>query len=149
MNKKPYIPWLLPVIGGIFLILTTWSIYRASQGTSAVTDRDYYSHGLRFNETLLERKVAESLGWIVSTELQGHTLIFHLKDKNEAPVLEARGTLEIFLKDVSSSVRLPLVNIGPGKYQINLSEKVSGEMAARLEFERDGARISRSLLLNL
>jgi nitrogen fixation protein FixH len=149
MNKKKYIPWLLPVIGGIFLILTTWSIYMAGQGTSAVTDRDYYSHGLRFNETLLERKAAESLGWLVTTELRGHTLHFHLRDKNGTPVLEARGNLEIFFPGASTSVRLPLVNIGSGRYQINLPDKVSGEMSAHLEFERDGARISKQLLLNL
>lgn len=149
MNKKPYVPWILLVIGGIFLTLTTWSIYQASQGTSAVTDRDYYSHGLRFNQTLLERKAAESLGWSITTDLAGRTLSFQLNDKLGAPVSQATGILEIFISESSSSMRFPLKHTGSGRYLIDLPESVAGERTARLEFERDGARISKQLLLNL
>ena len=149
MNEKPYIPWLLFIIGGIFITLTTWSIYQASQGTSAVTDRNYYSHGLRFNKTLLERKAAETLGWSVDTQLEGRTLSFELKDKHGAPVYGAKVNLEIFISEASSSITLPLMHSGPGLYQINLPETVTGERAARLEIERDGARMHKRLLLNL
>jgi nitrogen fixation protein FixH len=131
------------------MTLTGWSIYQASKGTSAVTDRDYYSHGLRFNKTLLERKTAESLGWSVTTELKSRTLVFQLMDKDGLPVREANGVLEIYISETSSSVRFPLSDAGSGSYQINLSEQVSGERTARIEFERNGARISKQLLLNL
>lgn len=149
MNKSRNIPWLILIIGAAFLTLTSWSIFRASQDTSAVTDRDYYSHGLRFNETLLERKAAESLGWTVKSELNGKTLTFYLNDKTGTPVTGARGTLEIFLKQKAKSIRYPLLHADPGEYQITLPKSLDGEVSARLEFERNGARMSRQLLLTL
>ena len=149
MKNKPYTPWLLMIIGATFLVLTAWSIYKATQGTSAVTDRNYYSHGLRYNETLLEKKAAQSQGWVIKTQLDGHILKFELIDKAGSPVMSARGTLELLLSGKSTSIRFPLTHIGSGVYQVSLDEDLSGEMTARIEFDKDGARLNRQLLLNL
>ena len=149
MNKKPYTPWLLLIIGTIFLVLTSWSIYMARSGTSDVTDRNYYSHGLRYNETLLERKAAQSQGWTLKTQLIGHTLRFELKDKTGKAVISARGTLELLFPEKSTSIRLPLVLTDSGIYEVTLDQDLAGEMTARIEFVQDGARLNRQLLLNL
>lgn len=148
MNKSRNFPWLILIIGISFLCLTSWSIYRASKGTSAVTDREYYSHGLRYNETLLERKAAESLGWTVKSAIQDQTLSFLLTDREGKPVTEANGTLELFIKKKASTIRLPLFHTGSGNYQVTIPEVISGEMNARLEFEQNGVRLSKQLLLN-
>jgi len=149
MNKSRHFPWLLLIIGVSFLCLTAWSIYRANKGTSAVTDREYYSHGLRYNESLIERKAAEALGWRVKSTIEGHTLAFFLENREGEPVRKASGALELFIKKKSSRIRLPLAHTDPGVYQVNIPEDISGEITAKLEFEKNGARLSKQLLLNL
>ena len=62
---------------------------RAAEAKPQVTDADYYSKGLRYTSTLLEKKAAAVLGWTVSTELKGRTLLFHLSDKQGQPVSAA------------------------------------------------------------
>jgi nitrogen fixation protein FixH len=149
MNNSRYFPWLLVVIGSGFLALTAWSIFLAAQRSSAVIDRDYYSHGLRYNETLLERQAAATLGWTVSTERQGQTLLFRLSDKQGRPVSTAKGTVYLYLPAQASNASLPLREIAPGTYQLHLTGEMTGEISARLEFVRDGALLNRQLLLNL
>jgi len=51
MSKSRPTPWLPLLIGGGFLALMAWSLLLAGQRVSAVVDRDYYSHGLRYNQT--------------------------------------------------------------------------------------------------
>lgn len=43
----------------------------------------------------------------------------------------------------------PLQEVRAGTYQLHLTDSMTGEMAARVEFEHDGARLNRQLLLNL
>jgi nitrogen fixation protein FixH len=148
MNSSKNIPWFLVLIGSGFLLLMAWSIFLAGQRTSAVIDRDYYSHGLRYNETLLERQAAAALGWRLSTELKGRTLIVHLVDKLGRPVSSARGALYLSKASDPSGEVLMLQEIAPGLYQTHLATGISGEINARLEFRRDGALLNRQLLLN-
>ena len=149
MNSPKYIPWCLILIGSGFLLLMVWSIFLAGQRSSAVIDRDYYSHGLRYNETLLERQAAVALGWQLSTELQGRALIVHLGDKLGQPVTSAQGLIHLSQASNPSGVTLTLQEIGPGIYQAQLAAEMRGELHARLEFRRDGALLNRQLLLNL
>ena len=147
MKKRKSTPWLLLLIGVGFLGLTAWSIYRAGQETSAVTDRDYYSHGLRYNETMLERKAAESLGWSTAIELTGTGLVIRLRDKHDQPVAGAVGVLTLFSTSQEPVLTIPLSEATTGHYAALLPAGRRGELPAEISFERDGARLSKRLLL--
>ena len=147
MKKRKSTPWLLLLIGVGFLGLTAWSIYRAGHETSAVTDRDYYSHGLRYNETMLERKAAESLGWSTAIELTGTGLVIRLRDKHDQPVAGAVGILTLFSTSQEPVLTIPLSEATTGHYAALLPAGRRGELPAEISFERDGARLSKRLLL--
>jgi nitrogen fixation protein FixH len=114
-----------------------------------VTDADYYSKGLRYTSTILEKKAAAVLGWHVSTRLSGHTLQLYLSDKEGQPVSSAKGVVSIFVHNRSEHMAFPLQETSAGTYQLDLPGSLTGVMNARVEFERDGIRLNRQLLLNL
>jgi nitrogen fixation protein FixH len=149
MPRSRHIPWLIVLLGVGFTAFTAWSFYRAAVGTSTVTDADYYSHGLRYNQTLLEQRAADSLGWQVAVSRQGNALIATLGDGNRQPVNAAWGMLTIFRADRPQPQRLPLQESSPGRYQTMLPPELTGELAAEVAFERAGARLQRRLLLAL
>ncbi len=149
MNKPRHTPWLLLLIGGGFLALTGWSIYQASQGTSAVTDRNYYSHGLRYNETLLEKKAAESLGWHTRIALQGRQVSIFLRDRDDTPVNEARATLTVMATGKYHAATYPLHEITAGQYGMQLPEDLHGEFTADILFEREGVQLNKRILLSI
>lgn len=148
-TNKNYYPFCILLLIGSFLCFSTWSAMRAIDAGPEVTDADYYSKGLKYSSTVLEKRAAAVLGWKVETQLVGRTLEFHLSDKQNLPVEAANGKIFLYLPGSSSSKRLPLQEINPGTYIFNLTVNMTGEMNARLEFERNGARINRQLLLNL
>jgi nitrogen fixation protein FixH len=147
--KKNIYPSLILLLIGSFLCFSVWSAMRAADLGPQVTDADYYSKGLKYTSTLLEKQAAAALGWEVSTKLIGRTLQFQLSDKKGQPIKSAKGTLSLYLQEEASSIRFPLQEIEPGLYQLKLTSRMTGEMSARLEFEREGARLNRQLLLNL
>ena len=147
MSKKRYTPWILLLIGVGFLGLTSWSIYRAGHETSDVTDRDYYSHGLRYNKTMLERKAAESLGWTTAIELTGKGIVISLKDKAGQPVTGADGELTLFSTNQEPFVTIALTEATTGYYAARLPAGRRGQLAAEVSFDRDGVRINKRLLL--
>lgn len=144
-------PWLFLIIllTGGFLALSGWSFYRAANGASAVTDRDYYRHGLRFNRTLLEQKAAASLGWAAELRLQGRLVTIVLRDREQQAVSGARGSL-VLLGAGSEPVReLALREHAPGIYRAEFPAGLHGEQPAEITFQRDGARLNRRLLFSL
>ena len=147
MSRPRSIPWLIVLIGIGFAAFTGWSFYRAATGTSAVTDSDYYSHGLRYNQTLLEQRAADSLGWQMTASRSGEHLLAVLKDGNHRPVSGARGVLTLFRPDLPQPEQFPLKETAPGRYQAALPPGTSGELTAEIAFDRAGARLQRRLLL--
>jgi len=147
MTKTHHTPWLLLTLGGGFLILTVLSIYLASQHSSCVTDPDYYSHGLRYNETLLERRAAASLGWSTDIRLVANRLHIELKDNSGLPVVDARGQLTLL--DRSSPLNLVLQQTAPGTYQAKIPDSLQGELTAELSLDRSGAKLSKRLLITM
>jgi len=149
MSRLRHFPWLIVVLGAGFTALSAWSFYRAALGTSAVTDADYYSHGLRYNQTLLERRAADSQGWQVTVAYAGDHLLVTLNDGGRQPVSGARGTLTLFRAELPRPQQLLLQEGTPGRYQALLPAGLSGELTAEVAFERAGARLQRRLLLAL
>lgn len=149
MPRLCHMPWLIVLLGAGFTALSAWSFYRAAQGTSAVTDADYYSHGLRYNQTLLERRAADSQGWQVAVNYAGNHLLVTLTGGGRQPVGGAHGTLTLFRAGFPRPQQLPLQESEPGRYQALLPADLSGELTAEVAFERAGARLQRRLLLAL
>ncbi|BCR03414.1 hypothetical protein DESUT3_04830 [Desulfuromonas versatilis] len=147
-RRNPWPLWLL-LLGAFFLTLTAWSVYRASTRGSAVTDPGYYSHGLRFNDSLLERQAAEGLGWSVATAVQDGWIRVRLSGRDGLPVAGGAGEVVIFRVRTGSETRLVLHELSPGEYGAPLPGGLRGEFPAEMSLGRDGARVSRRLQLNL
>ena len=148
-KKKNIYPALILLLLGAFLVFSVWSAFQAAGLGSAVTDADYYSKGLRYNTTMVEKRAATVLGWQLSTELDGRTLQFRLHDRDGQPVDRASGSLYLAIPGAAENVHIPLQEVAAGVYQIVLDANFKGAIQTRLEFTRDGARMNRQLLLNL
>jgi len=141
-------PHLLLLLGLLFLGLTGWSVYRSISGVSAVTDRQYYAHGLRYNATLAEQKAAVSLGWQIAVSLENDYLASRWTGKDGQPVSGGEARLVIPARD-RAEITLPLAEASAGFYGITLPGELQGEIPALLTFSHGGATFRRSLLLNL
>jgi len=148
-RKKNIYPPLILLLIGSFLIFSAWSAFQAAGLGSKVTDTDYYSKGLKYNTTQVEKRAAEVLGWNVETMLDGRVLEFRLTDDEGKEVHQAVGSLYLAIPGAAENIHLSLQEINPGQYQVNLDDNINGTIQARLELEREGARINRQLLLNL
>lgn len=148
-KRKTIYPYLIMLTIGGFLAFLAWSAYQASGLGSKVTDTDYYSKGLEYNSTMVEKRAAEVLGWQLEARLEGLTIEFLLTSQEGIPVDRAVGTLYLAIPGSAENIRLPLNEVGSGYYLVNLGDDISGTIQARLEFEREGARLNRQLLLNL
>lgn len=148
-TRKNLYPLFILVMIISFLCFLSWSAMRASESGPEVTDADYYSKGLRYTSTLLEKKAAVALGWTVSTKLNGRMLDIYLSNKDGHPVRAAKGSISFYLPKNSERVKYPLLENAAGHYGLNLPSSLQGELSTRIEFEREGARLSRQLLLNL
>ncbi|MDH3998780.1 MAG: FixH family protein [Desulfuromonadales bacterium] len=146
---KNIYPALILLLLGSFLAFSVWSALRAANYGPRVSDADYYSKGLKYSSTQLEKRAAVSLGWRLLMQQQEQTLNFRLADKHGAPVTKATAALYLYLPGNESQIDLALTETSPGDYQLTLEKELSGQISARLEFEHDGARLSRQLLLSL
>jgi nitrogen fixation protein FixH len=148
-RKKNIYPTMIMLLICGFLIFLFWSAFQAAGLGSKVTDADYYSKGLKYNTSMVEKRAAEVLGWNLETRLDGRTLEFHLMDNKAGEVDGAVGTLYLTIPGTAENIHLPLQEAATGYYQVHLDDSINGTIQARLELERDGARIHRQLLLNL
>lgn len=149
MNNSGSIPWLPLLIGGGFLALMGWSLFLAGTRSSGVVDRDYYSHGLKYNQTRLERQASASLGWNATARLAGGALIVRLQDRDRQAVAKARGRLTFPAIGARQRRVLGLRETAPGTYRAELPAELHGDQAATIMFEREGARLNKRLLLAL
>lgn len=138
---------LIPVLICSFLVFSSWAAYQAATRVSEVSDRDYYSKGLKYNNTLLEKRAAYVMGWQLHSAFQQGILTQLLTDSNGEPVTGAVGTL-FFQQHQDSILVVPMTETTPGTYSAQLPQ-ISGEHLIRAEFEREGARISRRILLTI
>ena len=148
-KKRNIYPGLILLLLGSFLLFSAWSAFQAAGLGSEVTDADYYSKGLKYNTSMVEKKAAVVLGWDLTTRLEGRTLEFTLTGHDGAAVDRAVGSLYLAIPNMAENVNLPLRESTAGVYLVTLKKEMSGAIQARLELERDGARLNRQLLLNL
>jgi nitrogen fixation protein FixH len=148
-KKKNICPALILLLLGSFLLFSIWSAFQASNLGSEVTDADYYSKGLRYNTTMIEKRAATVLGWNLSVNLNGRTLQFSLSDRDGVAVDHATGALYLAIPNAAENVNIPLLEVADGFYTVKLQDEMTGAIQARLDLVRDGVRLNRQLLLNL
>ena len=148
-GNKHFYPIMILLLIGCFLIFLVWSAFHATGLGSKVTDSDYYSKGLKYNSTMVEKRAAEVLGWNLQTRLEGRVIEFYLTDQNGMEVDRAVGTLYLAIPGSAENFHFPLQEFAAGHYRVNLDATINGSIQARLELERQGARLYRQLLLNL
>lgn len=149
MPTRNHWPLMVIVLVGGFLAMTAWSFHRAATGASAVTDRDYYSHGLRYDQTMLEQKTAAVLGWETEPRLHGRLVTIELRDRAHLAVTGALGSLILLDASKRTPREIALSESEPGSYQAELPVDTFGEQPAEITFQRDGARLSQRILLSL
>ncbi|MFC1827051.1 FixH family protein [Thermodesulfobacteriota bacterium] len=148
-KKKNFYPTMIMLLIVGFIVFLVWSAFQAAGLGSKVTDADYYSKGLKYNSTQVEKRAAEVLGWNLETRLDGRTLEFHLFNHEGGKVDRAVGTLYLAIPGMAENIHLPLQEVASGYYRVKLGDNINGTIQARLELEREGARLNRQLLLNL
>jgi hypothetical protein len=146
-------PWplLVGAIGVAFLAVTFWSIQQARERLSPVTDPEYYSHGLRYNQTSLEARAAVCGGWAMRSGLAGRRLTIVMENGQRQPVTGCRGELVIYDGSHQASRRLELAvtETTAGSYRIDLPVDLAGSLTGDLSLRRDGVRFNRRLLISL
>ncbi len=148
-TKSNLWPSMLAGLLGLFLIFTFWSIKKAVSDVSAVTDRDYYSHGLRYEDSQIEQRAALSLGWQSRARLEGRLLLVELLDAGKQPVTGALAEFSVGGAGDIPAMNIPLAESSPGLYSAQLPEAFQGEIRASLQIHRQGAKLHKSLLLSL
>jgi len=148
-TNKNRTPYLIVLLLGCFILFLGWAAYRASTHGSDITDTDYYSKGLRYNTTLVEKRAASVLGWQADVELKGRSLTIRLNDSQMQPVTQGEAVLLLVQPAAAAPRTLPLKESAPGTYRLALPADLHGEQHARLDFHKDGARLNRLLVLNL
>ena len=147
-KKNIYPPMILLLIGS-FLIFSVWAAFQAAGLGSKVTDAAYYSKGLKYNTSQVEKRAAEVLGWNLETRLDGRIIEFYLTDRKGEEIVRAKGSLYLAIPGSAENIYLPLEEVASGHYRVHLDDNISGAIQARLEVERDGVRLNRQMLLNL
>lgn len=148
-NRRNIYPYFIVLLLGTFLVFLFWSGNRAATRGSRITDPDYYSKGLKYNTTLVEKKAASVLGWQLHSNLQDYHLRVTLLDSDHQPVTGAHGILLLHDAKHNRSESHTLQESSAGLYQLLLPTQLSGQLQARIEFECDGARLNRQLLISL
>ena len=154
ISPKKTNPWplLIVTIGLAFITVTAWSLIQAHEKASPITDPAYYSHGLRYNQTTLEKRAAESSGWEMGTELAGRRLKITLENGEHRAVSGCRGELVLYdtaANGSSQRLALPVREEGKGVYNLDLPPELQGSLTGDLSLQRDGARFNHRLLINL
>lgn len=145
---KHFYPTMIICLLGTFILFSIWAAFQASTQGTQVTDRDYYSKGLKYNSTQVEKRAAISMGWQLKTEMFNEQLRIKLQDGTGKAVGGAKGLLTLYSRPDVDLLTLPLTELNSGQYQAQLPATLKGEVTVRVEFERDGARINRRLLIN-
>lgn len=135
------------LIGG-FILFLIWAGRQAATHGSRISDAAYYSKGLQYTHTQIEKQAAASQGWHLRTEVGPRQLSFILLDSKEQPIRLASGELTLYLSAQKKILQLQSVEGEAGHYRFDLPEPLFGSLPARVEFALQDSRISRQLLIN-
>lgn len=136
----------------LFIGVTGWSVRQAWTNGSPILDRQYYQHGLAYDQGQKAERAAAALGWQLHPRLDHNSLLLILTAADGQPVSGAEGRAQIALHQdrtdrVGSRIEeLALAEIAAGVYALSLPANRVGQ-ALNLRITKGGASISRRLLL--
>ncbi|AMV72713.1 hypothetical protein JCM30471_12290 [Desulfuromonas carbonis] len=141
---------LLTILIVLFLALTAWAIDQARQKGSAVSDQDYYRHGLAYNENAGGSEAGATGSWSLTFQLDGTLLEIRLQAADGSSVSGAKGEIVLLGSRPGAMKRfdLFLTEGDPGQYLVRLPEGLDGQVMAQLTLEKGSTSLHRSLLLN-
>lgn len=141
-------PWkiTLALLVGAFLIAMASTLVIAARRVSAVTDADYYQHGLHYGRTA-SGSHNPGAGWTISASLAGAELRVLIRDQSGAPV--SGGELKFVPKRPGAllSGTLMLAESTPGIFRAPRPVSPQGELHGTLRFTRGEAAASQKLVL--
>jgi len=132
-----------------FAVISWWSLERAASGVSAVSDPDYYHHGLHYNSSNREMQAAQNQGWTVTPQVAGRVLTIQVDDARQTGVPGCQGAISLATGGQTPQPPLPLVDAGQGLYKVTMPANLPPTLAANLTLSKDRATIQQRLLINL
>lgn len=132
-----------------FTAISWWSLERAASGVSAVSDPDYYHHGLHYNSSNRELQAAHSQGWTITPQVEGRLLTIQVDDARLAGVPGCQGAITLAAGGQTPLPPLPLADSGQGLYTVTMPADLPPTLAATLTLSKDVATIQHRLLINL
>jgi nitrogen fixation protein FixH len=141
---------LLTVVILLFLSLTAWAVDQARQKVSPVSDKDYYRHGLAYNNGAEKPAAGQARSWSIAVHLDGTLLEVRLSGADGKPVTGAKGEVVLLGSHPGAMQRFDflLTEGEPGQYLARLPKELAGQVMAQLTMEKGDASLHRSLLLN-
>jgi len=142
-------PAALCILGFSFIAITGWSIYRATQGVSSITDPRYYSHGLKYNRTSVETAAGQAMGWTLTPLLSADSIELTLTDKHGLAITGCSGSVTFAPSPADGvTTTISLEDLGLGVYKVLLPSNTGKNMAATITLSKDQTTIQRNLLIN-
>jgi len=134
-----------------FCLFSWWMMSRAISGVSPVSDPNYYSHGLKYNNTSIEIQTAQALRWKITPMVQGRVLTVQVIDAQESAVNGVQGSVAVQFEGAEQSPlpALSLSDNGQGLYAVTLPASLPRTFSASLTLRKDQATVHRRLLINL
>lgn len=143
-------PAFIIVIVAAFAAFSWWSINRAISDVSAVSDQDYYAHGLKYHSASLDAQTASTTGWTVTPLLSGKTLTIAVRDAQNNSIDGGQALITFPAGQVGREPRAPLTltEDGKGNYSGTLPDGLPPSISVTLTLSRDQATTQRQILIN-
>ena len=145
-NRYRWIPWVFIVAMSVVVVVNGGLIYFATREPVGIIVKNPYQDGLRYNETLKERRQQVALGWQIAAGVFGETgaspveVKVEAKDASGQPLPYLQGTI-LFERPVEKlpPIRGELAALGSGNYIGTAVLPRAGQWDLTIEFT-DGTR---------
>lgn len=149
-NSTTHWPAFIIAIVAAFAAFSWWSIDRALSDVSAVSDPEYYAHGLKYHSADLDLQTAATTGWTFSPLLKGQTLKITVLDAQNNRITGGQAILTFPAgQDAGGSIApLTLTELGEGNYSATLPSGLPSSVSATLTLSKGDASTQRQILIN-
>jgi nitrogen fixation protein FixH len=145
-NRYRWIPWVFVAAMGLVVAVNGGLVYFATREPVGIVVKNPYQDGLRYNETLKERRQQAALGWQIAAGVLGESgtspveVRVEAKDADGRPLLYLQGRI-VFERPVEKlpPIEGELAAIGSGNYVGAAALPRAGQWDLTIEFT-DGTR---------